>query len=393
MQVIRGINFFFYLVLTFSLSISSVKAQWDHEVGLELRYFFDKPQFSEQGEHAATVFYKPTWSTVSGDSVFDFSAVARFDENDEERSLLDISELSWLYTYEDWEFKAGISKVFWGVAETQRLVDVINQTDLADDINGESKLGQPLVNVTKLTDYGIFEGYLLPYFRERTFPGEKGRLRTEPIVNGDLSEYESDDEETHLDVALRWSNTFNIFDFGVTYFNGTARDPVFSLSEDQQFLIPTYVQIEQVGLDMQATYDAWLFKLEAVDRQSSEVYQSQTYQAAIAGLEYTIFDLALSGADLGLVMEYSYDSRGEESFSDDLGFVGLRLALNDEQSSDLFIGCTANGQLCTAEGSRRLGESMKVSLRANSFSGIETESALASQSQDDFLQFSLSYFF
>jgi len=392
-QVIRGINFFFYLVLTFSLSISSVKAQWDHEVGLELRYFFDKPQFSEQGEHAATVFYKPTWSTVSGDSVFDFSAVARFDENDEERSLLDISELSWLYTYEDWEFKAGISKVFWGVAETQRLVDVINQTDLADDINGESKLGQPLVNVTKLTDYGIFEGYLLPYFRERTFPGEKGRLRTEPIVNGDLSEYESDDEETHLDVALRWSNTFNIFDFGVTYFNGTARDPVFSLSEDQQFLIPTYVQIEQVGLDMQATYDAWLFKLEAVDRQSSEVYQSQTYQAAIAGLEYTIFDLALSGADLGLVMEYSYDSRGEESFSDDLGFVGLRLALNDEQSSDLFIGCTANGQLCTAEGSRRLGESMKVSLRANSFSGIETESALASQSQDDFLQFSLSYFF
>jgi len=380
-------------LLVYCSCVSISHAQWDHELGLEFRYFFEEPQFETQSNHAASLSYKPSWSTASGNSLYDFSAVMRFDEADEQRDLIDITELSWLYALDDWEFKAGISKVFWGVAESQHLVDIINQADLVDDLSGDSKLGQPMISLTKISDYGIFDAYVLPYFRERTFAGEQGRLRSEPIVNTDSAIYESEDEQSHIDYALRWSHSINVFDLGLSYFRGTSRDPLFSLSDDQQYLIPNYHQIEQIGLDVQATVDAWLLKFEAIDRQANEAFISQDFEAAIAGLEYTFFSVANSSTDLGLVLEHSYDSRGEQSFSDGLTFIGLRLALNDEQSSDLFIGCSADGQLCTAEGSRRIAESLKLSLRANTFSGISEDSILASQSQDDFVQLSFSYFF
>lgn len=383
----------FLLVNILLLTASPAKAEWDNEIELEYRYFLDSPQFTEQGRNAAAIVYRPVWSAVSGKSVFDFRGVARYDENDEERNLLDITELSWLYNSNEWEVKVGLSKVFWGVAETQHLVDIINQTDLADDIDGESKLGQPMIHVSRSSNVGIFDAFVLPYFRERTFAGAQGRLRTQPAVNTDLAQYESSSEQSHVDYALRWSHTLGAFDLGLSYFDGTGRDPVLTVSEDNRFLVPNYVQIQQVGLDLQATFDTWLWKLEAIDRSASDVFQIENFQAAVGGFEYSFFNVSESGADVGLVVEHSYDSRGEQSFGDELTFLGVRLALNDEQSTDLLLGCSADGEICSMEGSRRLAESFKLSVRANTFSGIEDDSLLASQRQDDYIQLSLAYFF
>jgi len=303
------------------LLAQTAQAQWNHELELELRYFANAPQFEEQGRNAAAVIYRPIWSAAVGDSLFDFRVV-RYDENDQERNLIDITELSWSYAFKDWELKLGIGKVFWGVAETQHLVDIINQTDLVDDIDTETKLGQPLISLSRVSDIGVFDLFVLPFFRERTFAGPSGRLRTQPFVNTDLAVFESDDEQSNVDFAVRWSHSIGIFDLGLSYFNGTGRDPVFTLSEDSAALVPNYVQIEQFGIDAQATSGAWLWKLEAIDRSASENFPSESFQAAVFGLEYTFFDLA--GADIGIVIEHSYDSRGEQSISDDLTFIGAR---------------------------------------------------------------------
>ena len=129
------------------------------------------------------------------------------------------------------------------------------------------------------------------------------------------------------------------------------------------------------------------------DRGAADIYVSENFQAAVGGFEYTFFNIIDSGADIGVVIEYSYDSRDEQSVADDLTFLGVRIALNDEQSTDLLLGCSSNGELCSVEGSRRLGESYKLSVRANTFSGITDDSLLVSQRQDDFVQLSLAYFF
>ena len=67
--------------------------------------------------------------------------------------------------------------MFWGVTELRHLVDIINQTDLVENLDGEQKLGQPMVQLTLLKDWGTLDFFAMPYFRERTFTGPDGRPR------------------------------------------------------------------------------------------------------------------------------------------------------------------------------------------------------------------------
>ena len=108
--------------------------------------------------------------------MFTTQLFVREDSMDDERSHADIRELSWLYYSDDWELRLGISKVFWGVAESQHLVDIINQTDAVENVDGEDKLGQPMINLTLIRDWGNVDLFVLPYLRERTFTGVNGLL-------------------------------------------------------------------------------------------------------------------------------------------------------------------------------------------------------------------------
>jgi len=49
-----------------------------------------------------------------------------------------------------------------------------------------------------------------------------------------------------------------------------------------------------------------MFKHEGIIRSG----QGKTYYASASGIEYTLYGLFSSGLDLGLVVEYMYDSRG-----------------------------------------------------------------------------------
>ena len=370
-------------------------AEWSNELELEFKYFFSEPQFAVQERHAPSVAFTPQWSRTSesGKHVYDFQAFARYDAADDERTHIDLNELSWTYAINNWEVKAGVSKVFWGVAETQHLVDIVNQTDAVDRLDGEIKLGQPMLSFSRFTDFGSFDALVLPYFRERTFAGEQGRLRTALVVDTDSPVFESSSAENHVDYALRWSHSVGAWDVGVSYFDGTGREPVLRPNEQSTRLLPFYVQIEQLGLDVQATFDEWLLKFEGIKRSASSAFPEQDYNALVTGFEYSFFDIASSGADIGIVVEYLYDSRGDDIAFDDFAVLALRLALNDEQSTDVLLGCGVDGRLCFVEGSRRINDVVSLSLRGNSFSGIDDDDLLASQRDDDFIQINLKYFF
>ena len=69
-------------------------------------------------------------------------------------------------------------------------MDIINQTDQVDQVDGEEKLGQPMINLSLVRDWGIVDLFVLPGFRERTYAGEEGRPRT-PLPVSDDAVYES----------------------------------------------------------------------------------------------------------------------------------------------------------------------------------------------------------
>ena len=263
------------LVLLLAVPGTIGAGEWSGYVTAETRVFESPPQFGEQeqGVSAAAIFepeYYTDWK--EGDRAFEFSPYIRVDTHDEERNLFDIRELSYLMVSGDWEVRFGLSKVFWGVAESQHLVDTINQRDLVASPDGEDKLGQPMIEVVRVTRFGDFSAYVLPGFRERTFPGVEGRLRSDPWVDTDNPLYESAAEQSHVDGALRWFNIIGDFDVGLHYFRGTNRDPLMTLGTDADgnaVLRPYYEQMDQVGLDLQYTKENWLLKLEAIGRDSA----------------------------------------------------------------------------------------------------------------------------
>ncbi|MFV2059891.1 MAG: hypothetical protein ACC653_04350 [Gammaproteobacteria bacterium] len=382
------------------LLISSLQAaEWSGKVASEYRVFTETPVDSRQHGNNLSILAEPEYYTEWDDSQsLLVKAFVRWDEGDDERSHADIRELVWQKVADDWELKVGISKVYWGVTESQHLVDIINQTDLVENIDGEEKLGQPLVNLTLIESWGVIDLFVLPGFRERTFPGVNGRLRSIPHVDTKQAKYESSDEEKHIDYAIRWFDNFNEWDVGLSFFSGTSRDPRFIPglnSQGEQVFIPFYDLITQVGLDVQATFDKWLLKLEWINRNG----QGNDYNAATAGFEYTFYGIAQSDADIGLLVEYLYDDRGSSAatpFQNDILF-GTRLTLNNAQSTEFLIGSVVDYEKqspsLNIEGSHRLSDNLKLNVEARFFKETSVTDLANFFRSDDFMLVELEYYF
>jgi hypothetical protein len=320
----------------------------------------------------------------------------RIDSRDRERNLFDLTELSWTWVGRDWETVLGINKVFWGVTESRHLADIINQTDAAEDIDGEEKLGQPMFNLSAQRDWGRVSAFLLPGFRERTFPGRDGRLRTPLPVDTDNPQYESGAEELHIDLALRYAHYIGDWDVGAYVFHGTDREPVLRLGDAGDTFIPVYNQITQIGADVQLTYEAWLLKFEGIVRSG----QGDTFAAAVTGFEYTFYQVGHSVADLGLLIEYLYDGRDDDAppaFLQNDVFMGARLSMNDIQDTSVLIGAIVDVEdqstSFSVEAERRIGDNWKIELESRWFFNAATDNLLRFIEDDDFVTLRMRRYF
>ena len=373
-------------------------------ISLEGRHFTSDGTFPDQQKNTSLSLslqpeYKHKWN--DDHSQFTFSPFYRWDQKDSERSHADIRQLDFVTSKGDWEVQAGIGRTFWGVTESQHLVDIINQDDSVESLDGEDKLGQPLFRVTHLSDNGSLDLYVLPYFRERTFTGIDGRFRSGLVVDTDNASYESSSEEKHVDYAVRWAETVDELDIGVHYFDGTSRDPLLRPVIKNGVPIalqPHYPLITQLGLDLQYTGEDIVWKLEAISRNFSDA-NIEDYTATVGGFEYSLPAITESGAELSLLGEYHHDSRGEvidAPFQNDL-FVAARFALNDEDSSELlagaFVDLDNSSKSFRVEASRRIGKGLKLNLEGQVFTRIDDADPLKAFERDDYIQVELQKFF
>jgi hypothetical protein len=382
------------------ISVTVHAGEWSGSVGLEYRGFAQAPLDPDQHRDYLSAALQPEYVHTFEDSKdsLRFTPFLRTGSRDRERNHADLRELAWLGVGESHEWRIGIRKVFWGVVESQHLVDIVNQTDLVENLDGEEKLGQPMFNLALIRDWGTLDLFVLPYFRERTFAGAEGRLRTALRVDTDQAVYESAREQKHVDYAARWSKSWSGVDIGISYFDGTGRDPRLMLGFDRSgapVLVPHYDQIRQVGLDLAAPLGSWLLKLEAIHRRD----RIESYNASTAGIEYTFARVFDSDIDLGALAEYLYDERGKNAptpFQNDV-MLGLRLALNDVQSSELLLGVISDrdsdARMTSLEASRRVGEKWKLTLEARAFSGVPPTDPLYSMRRDDYVQLELTRYF
>ncbi len=368
----------------------AVPAQaWEqrHELGLEAFGFAaDGAQGQSRGDVAASWRGEFWRSWNDGRDVITAVPYVRLDNEDRERRLFDLRQLEWTHARGDGiEVRTGIRQVFWGVTEGLHLVDILNQTDQVAALDGEDKLGQPMLSLGAERGAHMLEAFLLAGARERTFPGVNGRLRLPLVVDAGLATFEHGRER--LDGALRYQFNRDRLRLALSGFSGTAREPELRPVVDparlvyagpfpvglqpgyQPVLAPHYPAIDQLGLEMQVTAGDWLWKLEAIERHG----QGARFRAADAGFEWTQVGLAGSRLDAGWLAEYLHDSRDEWAttpFADDV-LLGARLAFNDVAGSELLasviVDRDSREQLWSLEGSRRLGECCKLELEARLF--------------------------
>jgi len=392
------------------------------EAGVEAILFPEDPLFPGQADQALSFSFEPTgiieWQGVEGLGNADITATIRpflrIDTQDDERTHFDFREAKVDLRFGDTDVTIGNDIVFWGKTEVDQIVDIVNQVDAVEGTDGEDKLGQPMVAVRRIVEMGDFSGqasaFYFPYFRERTFLGEESRLRSGIVIDGDDARYETSAEEWTPSFAARLAGFYGDIDAGVHVFHGLSRDPAFEPSAvslnlatsavTPVLLRPVYGRITQVGFDGQYTSNATLWKAEAIARfdQRDLAFEKKDYVATVAGVEHTLYGIAGTNADLGLIAEYAYDSRGDTAltpFENDAVF-GARVALNDAQdSSALFTAAVDTDTaetLLRLEAERRLGDAFTLSLVGQAFVNTDDDSLISSLRDDHSLRITLSAF-
>ena len=373
----------------------------EYTLEIEARgYTQDSPDPSRINSSYALSFEPEFKNGFSGNNtIVTFTPFGRWDSKDEERRHADIRELNVLHVSGSWETLVGVSKVFWGVTESSHLVDVINQTDYLEGFDGEDKLGQPMLRLSRAFDQNTVTVFALPGFRERAFLSTNNPLALPFPVNNEPT-YESSDGDNHVDYSVRFSGYRDIVDYGLSWFHGTSRDPDFIPGDDGR-LVPFYAQIDQLGLDLQVTSGAWLWKLETIRREFSNnnVISGDDFTAAVGGFEYSIYSMVDGLFDLGLLAEYHTDSRDDPAtvtFQNDL-FLGMRFGFNDAEGSEILAGTFIDQDDQTSsfrvEANRRIFTNARISLEAQSFSNVDPDNAIYSLSNSDFVLLSLDLYF
>jgi hypothetical protein len=372
------------------------------ELGASARIFPEPALFAgqESARVSPSLSFAPDFEIEWADGVWrlEGEGLLRLDAHDGRRTHADVRELGVSYLGDRVTAFVGAGQVFWGVAEVRHLVDIVNQIDGVEDLDGEDKLGQPMVALTVDTDWAVLDAYLLPYFRERTFAGHDARLRG-PLPVSEAAVFTSDQGRWSPDFALRAFRTDGALDVGLSLFRGTSREPRFALGSNDagsSALVPEYDRITQVGVDAQWTGERTLLKLEAITREG----HAERVDALTLGIEHTLYQIGGSAGDLGVLAEVMLDSRDEGApatlFDHDL-FLGGRWALNDVSDTSLLGGpmvdLSTGEMLLLIEAGRRVGSVWIVGADARLFLRADEGSPMYGVRRDGFVSLSLTRYF
>jgi hypothetical protein len=274
--------------------------------------------------------------------------------------------------------------VGWGVSlKGGGVVDVINQTSIVEDFFG-AKLGQPMINLSLVQDWGILDLFVLTGFRKADLPGPDSRPGLPFELNTDESDIPLQDREIiGLDYAARWQHSWESFEWALSYFYGTSReaDVDFNYDVAEPGIVSTYNNVNQLGAELLYIWNGYSFKYESktVVGAKNRGAELGTYTAGLIGLEYTWGSALGSDFDVMWDISYMHDDR-KSSFAaimeKDIFALGV-LNFNDEFDTRIALGSIWDVEddegifLINAE--RRIAESWKVTMFAVYFYAEQKE--------------------
>ena len=144
MKCISGWKILFLILMV--IPSPALANEFSGEIAVEGQFYVNEALYAGQARNSASLSIRPEyyhqWDSGNSLTIIPF---ARLDSADSERSHVDLREFKYIWLGGGYELHLGVGKVFWGVTEFSHLVDIINQTDAVESIDGEEKLGQPMV--------------------------------------------------------------------------------------------------------------------------------------------------------------------------------------------------------------------------------------------------------
>lgn len=346
------------------------------DVSVDGRIFAASPAYAGQArDDEVSVRVEPdfTYKTENAHHALALRPFYRLDPVDDQRSHADLRQARYDYSGEHFSFGAGVGTFSWGVLESYRPTDIMNQTDFVESYRGDAKLGLPFVQVGWLTEKWSFRLYYLPYFRERTFPGVRGRLRFAANVDTDGATFEPRLGAFFPSGAARVSYRGDNLDVNFGLLSGLSREPRFVAELTTGSVAPRYDLMQSASIDLQWAVGGFVLKGEGYARVLTT--KLTPYGGGGIGADYMIPE-AIAGADVALAIEYLQDFRPIDApitlFKHD-AFAGVRVAANDSGNTTINTGAlvdvtdgTTFGRLdCT----HSFGDHFRGSVDVNLFLG------------------------
>ena len=309
---------------------------WQNTLSVQ-GFWFPDEGLPEQSDYNFSLAYEGQYrQRIEGARAqFNVQPFLRLDQQDSNRSHADMRELSVTYLGRGWTLRGGIGQVTWGNSVLYSLVDVINQRDLIE-ADQQSKLGQPLLEYVQKNESSTLSLYVLPGFREATFPSKSGRPRTPIFIDSDESIVD-DTQQAPFDYAIRWEKNIENFYLATSFFSGLSRVPRFEFNFDfkDPKIIPVYETVDQFGLELQWLVRRWAFSAEAISRKGD----APNYDQFKLGIEHQWNAMFGSGWDLFSTLEYIEESENEysTSFLNNDYIAGLQLKFNDLYDTSLAL--------------------------------------------------------
>jgi hypothetical protein len=310
---------------------------------------------------------------------------------DESRRYSDIREANISFRHNELTFGAGINTFFWGVSESINVVNVLNQSDMLESIDGKVKLGQTFVSVKTRIINNDVSFYYLPSFTEQDFP-ERPSYGL-PVYDGALYE----DNKKRGGFAARSLFYVDQLEFAVSYFNGTRRSPLLiKQASIPSHLIPYYLQTENLMFDGVYLAEDFTLKLEA--KMGREEHSG--FITANFGIEYPSYAFSNYIEEIVFIAEYVFDDRGlssETHGQNDL-FIGAKFDFGDNKSGRVrtlySYDFDYRGQYAEISYQYRLNDYFRIQVKAMKVLTAEpNDRRLYALTGEEFVKFSLHYAF
>lgn len=338
------------------------------ESGLEYRRFLHDQSGTDTYRDSYALRGEAEWGKDVDDLSLKGRIFANLDSQDSGRRYMDIREAYLAYDLGAWQLSGGIGTFYWGVSETVSVVNDLNQSDIREQLDQKTKMGQPFVSAKRNFPSGSVTLFYLPVFIEREFPD---RPYPGAQVESDAI-FESHNPDRA--VAMRTELFLDNSEIGLGFMSGTRRDPILLArsATDGPILQPFYPSTKNFTVDGVTFLGDLALKGELkLGRELDE-----RFTAVNVGFEYPL----ATGTDwirrTDLIAEYVRDDR--EELAGSLGqrdlFAGLRAALGSLAQAELrwVLGYDLehHSRFMDLQLTYRLSDHVQARLQSVSFSNV-----------------------